>query len=784
MLSDLANTDFATTIIFLSLIPSARAASSGEDMVNNLFSDLAPILASFGEQVAKQFLSESVGWPDNILFATAPMGATTGIISAIRVGGLAWLKALVGRSREGRADFELELMSSNSPDVGEMWNGQTIVRVLGTPSIFQLVYMPGSTEADPAKYIETLHDKDGVFKPVVRQSKGQSSSEENYDREDDYNRPLELRRLLPGLSDQHQQEGNEVPPNISLNARGEPVSEWERRAWTVIGISIQLAVIIYECLISFKESWKYLGLNGGTEPPVQALVLTVTGTVALTLGMLICSYVVESASTEMDWIQRGSEMLNVAWIQKGGVMGDQVFEPYIISGHKGKQSIRTSQRCNEKISFRLQYWVLLGTFVGVVGFIVQFIGFRGMSWTVAVAQLTATGLLTIIRSIIRRRMSREPTAIKAIEGHELDCMARRIGGFDGWRVIPGGNQQAEEVSLHSDAGLVQKVLKVRGYLGGLTQWPADDPHIATRLCTAMETTLNTLYNSEEILLGEEFLEADEFSWKLGVLTLDAATPTRAGASWFKRRARRVQVGSNNGEDGVRRGEVVFKLTRSRLLEAWGPWEMSDDTRSEIMSFLSLSILRFKEEESDHRYRHPHREFGGGGRSAKILRLRPRGVEGEHFRSWMANGVGMDLRFGKLAVIMGKEKIPAYMAIGNSEPEGGNQVTAIVLVPPEVPVQTLMAQELFSEFFSAVVPGIKTILGPTRIRMIAGSSPDNRNSDLGLAQLLRGCGFDDLEVENSALTHLVNVLYGTEFGTKPEILMSESPSSLECLSIQT
>lgn len=780
-MSDFADTYFATTIIFLSLIPSARAAGSGEDMVNNLFSDLAPVLALFGEQVAKQFLSESMGWPDNILFATAPLGVITGIVSAIRVGGPAWLKALVGRAREGRADVELELMSSNSLDVGEMWNGQTIVRVLGTPSVFQLLYTPGNTGVDPANCIRTLHDRDGFFEPVVRQSRGQSSSEGNYDHEDDYNDLIELRRLLPGLSDEQHQGSNGVPPNISLNARGEPVSEWERWAWTLIGISIQLSVIVFECLISFKESWKNLGLGEGTEPPIQALMFTVTGTVALAFGMLICSYVVESASTETDWIRKGDEgVLNVAWIQKGGVVGDQAFEPYIIFGHQGQRLIRTSQRCNEKISLGLQYWVLLGTFVSVVGFIVQFVGLRGMSWTAAVAQLAATGFLTIIRSIIRRRMSREPTAIKAIEGHELDCMARRIGGFDAWKFIPEGTKQTEKILTHPDAELAHRVLKIRRHLGGLTQWPADDPHMALPLCIAMETTMNTLYNSKEIQLGTEFSEADEFSWKFRVLTLDTAAPTLAGVSWFNRRAWRAQVGSGNGVDGMHHGEVIFKLTRSRLLETWEPWGMSDDTRFEIMTFLSLFILRFREEESDHRRRHPLREFGGGGKSAKALRLRPLGVDREHFRSWMASeGIGMDLRFGKLAVVMRGGKIPAYRAIGNSEPEEGNQSTAVVLVPPEVPIQTLLAQELFSEFFSAVVPRIKTILGSTSIQMVADSSAVNRHPDPGLVQPPRSCGFDGLEIENSALTHLVNVLCGTGFGSKPEILMSKSTLSLEC-----
>jgi hypothetical protein len=69
----------------------------GNDFANNLFSDLAPLLTLFGEQVTKQFLSMSMGWADNILLAMGPLGILTIVVSAIRVGGVPSLKAVVGR---------------------------------------------------------------------------------------------------------------------------------------------------------------------------------------------------------------------------------------------------------------------------------------------------------------------------------------------------------------------------------------------------------------------------------------------------------------------------------------------------------------------------------------------------------------------------------------------------------------------------------------------------------------------------------------------------------------
>jgi hypothetical protein len=80
------------------MAPAANSDEfAGDEFSNNLFSDLAPLLTLFGEQVTKQFLSMSMGWADNVLLAMGPLGIMTIIVSAIRVGGVKKLKAVVGR---------------------------------------------------------------------------------------------------------------------------------------------------------------------------------------------------------------------------------------------------------------------------------------------------------------------------------------------------------------------------------------------------------------------------------------------------------------------------------------------------------------------------------------------------------------------------------------------------------------------------------------------------------------------------------------------------------------
>ena len=90
-------------------------------------------------EVAMQFMSQSMGWADNIILAMAPLGVITIIVSAIRVGGSSWLKALVGRARENLAVAEAELMSSTSNEVCELRNGRQVVRCMGTAPVVELL---------------------------------------------------------------------------------------------------------------------------------------------------------------------------------------------------------------------------------------------------------------------------------------------------------------------------------------------------------------------------------------------------------------------------------------------------------------------------------------------------------------------------------------------------------------------------------------------------------------------------------------------------------------------
>ncbi|KAF7554857.1 hypothetical protein G7Z17_g2616 [Cylindrodendrum hubeiense] len=137
-----------TMLALLLFLPSSVMAQFGssnetgfwQDFTNNLATDLAPIIALFGEQTTKQFLSESTTFLDTIVFAVGPLGILTAVISCIRVAGSPFLKSFVGRAREPQGVAEIELCSSTSESVSELWSNGGICRVFGRPKILEFIY--------------------------------------------------------------------------------------------------------------------------------------------------------------------------------------------------------------------------------------------------------------------------------------------------------------------------------------------------------------------------------------------------------------------------------------------------------------------------------------------------------------------------------------------------------------------------------------------------------------------------------------------------------------------
>lgn len=475
-------------VLFLAFLPIV-ASDSGDDFTNNLFSDLGPLLALFGERSAQQFMSQAMGVVDCIIFAMAPLGLITAAVGVIRIGGAGWLKACIGRAREAYAVPELELLSSTSSEVCELWNGLTLVRVLGSPKIAELVYFPKSDgegtgpAGSPERHCGIdATSREGCWSrkstlsgdlfgfltcrnPYLFRLKNHFFSKDSQQDQVDVENPTGAYAYdinqQPFLEDVKRSAAKKSAPNISLNIT-KPASQ--KKLWSVawFGTALQLAVLVFDASITYHPNLK--GRFEKNDLPVvkYAFPLTAIGTVLVVLGMFVSAYVIEDATKEEELEHlrngRGVEM-RVMWLQKYENVGDQNFESYAIFAREKRTSIRTSRRreplfmrssksaappqssqssAPARVSLResshpetsdfLTRLTTFATIVTLVGFIAQFLGLRAMSWTATIAQLIATVIMTGLRSwLTTAGLSQEPDTCKLPKEYELDWLATRIG---------------------------------------------------------------------------------------------------------------------------------------------------------------------------------------------------------------------------------------------------------------------------------------------------------------------------------------------------------------------
>ncbi|KAI5813867.1 hypothetical protein BZA77DRAFT_267852, partial [Pyronema omphalodes] len=436
-------------------------------------------------------MSQSLGWLDHIIMAMAPLGILTAMVAAIRIGGPSWLKALIGRARENTATAELELMSSTSHDVGELWNGQTIVRTLGSPEVKQLIFVENGESIDSCfglYTVETAEEidlirregmkKDWLFQYMkihsllgTRQYQViyslfiaplyshltanlknifayQSVTSDNQDIEHD-------------ASEKDSSEHNvsrktlRTAPSISLNLHGGSKTE-DLVVAAFCGIFLQLSVLAFSGLTVYHPVLKKYFQKDGRSVESYAFPLMAIGTGILSVGVMVCSAVVEQSTEETKWtLQNDIESsetgaARILWLQKSHTVSDQNFDSFVIVAPKPKHIILSSQRTRsqENSSYihvrdgsmlsrfkRSLTWIASNKFegftvVGVgltfIGFVLQFQALRGLHWSTALSQLTAIFLMTVLRAWVRRGLIAEPNAHKVLEGYEMDWLSTNL----------------------------------------------------------------------------------------------------------------------------------------------------------------------------------------------------------------------------------------------------------------------------------------------------------------------------------------------------------------------
>ncbi|KAK4196235.1 hypothetical protein QBC40DRAFT_314022 [Triangularia verruculosa] len=370
--------------------PTSSSEFAGDEFSNNLFSDLAPLLTLFGEQVTKQFLSLSLGWADNVLLAMGPLGIMTIIVSAIRVGGIKQLKAVVGRARESRSTAEQELLSSTSADVCEFWSGREIVRLIGNPQMKWLIIDRSNGE---------LYDLQSAHKSGFISSQDKGSDRDLID--------------TVGIL-------NDAAPNLALNVRRATASRGELWLWAMIGTVLQVTAIVFPGVTTYRWAW----VKAGAPIAPYGYPCFVVGTLLVVVGGMGCGHVIEGITTEHNFKPTGSRDLQSLILQRSVTVADQHFASYAIFSSSW---IRTSTLDNSPYESYFSVLAAASTITALVGFVIQFVGLRALHWSATILQLGITLVMTGVRAWARRGLAFDPVTVRILDGHERAWLALYLG---------------------------------------------------------------------------------------------------------------------------------------------------------------------------------------------------------------------------------------------------------------------------------------------------------------------------------------------------------------------
>lgn len=661
------------------LLVGCTSATVVDNILNNLGSDLAPLLALFGEKVTMQYLGESLTWIDNFIFALAPLGIITAMVSAVRVAGGPRLRSLIGRAKESRGTVEAELMSSTSSDVCELWNGQGVVRVPGCPVLLQLVYVPSKdplSQGSPEIY---------TFAEAVKENIYSRKPEAKLNPEAD----LEASSLL----------ALENPPNLSPNISTKPLSERWLLIFGVLGACLQSGVLVFAALIQYQV----FNLPKNDEPtPDYAFPIIACGTLLLAMGMFLCAQIIEQSTEEAYWEPaskfNNSKTTEVIWLQRGGQMvGDQLFGSF--AKRSENFTVMTSAKRSEKFdsgkSREVRVWIALSA--SFLGFVTQFIGFRAIHPYVTLVQLAVVLFMTIIRSfahIERKSQNAIENPDSLGDGHELDWLAKSLKGCKTWEIVTGIDSEGYSVvpksptqpdpnkcpsPLHNQPTVV---MKNRARLAQISSdWKLENRIKVKTLKSAIEATMNQVCASMTLKPGYE--EMCNFDWTL----------------WVKTRF----CSSNQGTTSTEKDKepeisgVDLRIVRERDDDSWTPWRIDEN---ELEAVLCLWVSSLVEEDKlrarSHNLPLKNVRLFGPATDDSVVRT--------DYKLWIYNGTALNE----------SREDPGSRYFGWAGKDQGGNATYLSIDAKE-DLATLCAQEIYGQFLFQLAQIVEEIGGNTTLR---------------------------------------------------------------------
>ncbi|KAL3453493.1 hypothetical protein BJX65DRAFT_302395 [Aspergillus insuetus] len=488
--------------IFISLF-GVVSAEGWKEFADNFATDLAPLVALFGERLTKQYLSESTSLLDNLIFALSPLGILTAVVSVIRICGTSSLRAFVGRANEAPGEAENELLPCVSDATAELFNNGGISRVPGRPRLLEfMVWEEVDSCAKETSY------KLGTLREAIRE--GAWSEHEG---------KWALDEKSPGLD----------IPNLSLNKgikRRGPGWFW---AAAILGIVMQGGTLAYAAMTVY---W-YTGLFKNTEKASDsyAFPLYLYGSVTLSIGMFLCAFMIERSSTE--YRASPATPSKIYWLQPGRqTIGDQDFGAFLaVNEGPNAQLTRnlTYVKSVRNPSSKGRGPMLIFTIcVTMLGFILQFVGLRGLHPSVIIADVGSTLLMAVVRTCLRTKrigsdgnnFSKADQALFSHNQQELDCFAFRLEKVESFRLVSSlvhqtarsrsGSCSTSDTSIITTqpSGRGARLIKTRARLAELTSCSGihqcmnwDDlpiRQVAQDLASTIEATMEVVSRWKEL----------------------------------------------------------------------------------------------------------------------------------------------------------------------------------------------------------------------------------------------------------------------------------------------
>ncbi|KAJ4297914.1 hypothetical protein N0V90_005813 [Kalmusia sp. IMI 367209] len=455
----------------------------------------------------------------------APLGILTAVVSAIRIRGNASLKAFIGRAQESAGTAELELLSSTSETVGELYNEGGVARVFGRPQILEVCCREAT---DDVAY--SGEDKDGNF--------NYTANIELFSETENASWRIVKRSKMDGDVEERLVRAH-LPPNLSLNIG---VRRLHRR-WYIT--TATFAVVIQ------------------------------TGTVLLCFGVFLCARIIEQSTDEVYYKQKDGSLSTIYWIQPGGQkIGDQVFGSFI--GKSKRRSYIRSTR-NTASAGEPQLWIAVTS--SMIGFALQFIGLRAIHPSVTLAQLGSTLLMAIIRAGLRTQRMKSDHVLndtKVPTNHELDFLSSYIGRVQQLSVSRSQKVELlESITPNQKLSPVSRSMKIRARLARLIEddggsaWknlPARET--ALQLQTVIENTLGALSNQVGVYQDEEM------TWYLPITIRGTASTEEGQHLRTNTEAFYLRLRKEKGR--------LWRVDSAELEALIGLWTYFDDGHSERM----------------------------------------------------------------------------------------------------------------------------------------------------------------------------------------------------------